>query len=206
LARARHWSSNVQQVVSTDAIGWSDGCNCAIRSLFDDIRAGKGHIKQIFVLTHNVYFHKEVTYTSNRGDDEKKGERTYWVVRKGDTSATVESHKSNPIKTSYDLLWAELRREVKSPLTIQNTMRRILENYFKILGRIDFEKICDQFDGQDKAICRSLFAWVNDGSHFAHDDAFFTLDDGAIDVYLEIFRQVFIKSEQQAHYDMMMSA
>jgi len=177
-----------------------------IRSLFDDIRASKGHIKQIFVLTHNVYFHKEVTYTSNRGDDEKKGERTYWVVRKGDTSATVERHKSNPIKTSYDLLWAELRREVKSPLTIQNTMRRILENYFKILGRIDFEKICDQFEGQDKAICRSLFAWVNDGSHFAHDDAFFTLDDGAIDVYLEIFRQVFIKSEQQAHYDMMMSA
>lgn len=175
-----------------------------IRSLFDDVRASKGHIKQIFVLTHNVYFHKEVTYTSNRGDDEKKGERTYWMVRKGDTGATVERYRSNPIKTSYDLLWAELRREDKSPLTIQNTMRRILENYFKILGRIDFEKICDRFDGRDKAICRSLFAWVNDGSHFAHDDAFFTLDDGAINVYLEIFKQVFIKADQEAHYDMMM--
>jgi len=30
--------------------------------------------------------------------------------------------------------------------------------------------------------------------------------DGAIDVYLEIIRQVFIKSKQQAHYDMMMTA
>ncbi|WP_429539969.1 AAA family ATPase [Pseudomonas fluorescens] len=176
-----------------------------IRSLFDDVRSDKGHIKQIFVLTHNVYFHKEVTYTSNRGDDEKKGERTYWVVRKSDAGATVERHKSNPIKTSYDLLWEELRREDKSPLTIQNTMRRILENYFKILGRIDFEKICDEFEGSDKVTCRSLFAWVNDGSHFAHDDAFFTLDDGVIGVYLEIFKQIFIKSNQQAHYEMMMA-
>jgi wobble nucleotide-excising tRNase len=179
--------------------------SCLIKSLFDDIRADQGHIKQIFILTHNVYFHKEVTYTSNRGDHDKKGERTYWIVRKGDSGATIERHKSNPIKTSYDLLWAELKQDNRSPLTIQNSMRRILENYFKILGRIDFDKICDMFVGHDKVICRSLFAWVNDGSHFAHDDAYYTLDDGAIEVYLEIFKQVFVKTEQEAHYAMMMA-
>lgn len=176
-----------------------------IKSLFDDVRNGKGYIKQIFILTHNVYFHKEVSYTSNHGDDTKKGERTYWTVRKGDSGATIQRHASNPIKTSYDLLWAELRREDKSPLTIQNTMRRILENYFKILGRIDFDKICNEFEGQQKAMCRSLFAWVNDGSHFAHDDAFFTFDEASMKVYLDIFEQVFIKTDQRAHYDMMMA-
>ncbi len=176
-----------------------------IKSLFDDVRENKGNIKQIFILTHNVYFHKEVTYTSNHRDDAKAGERTYWTVRKGDGGATIQQHPSNPIKTSYDLLWAELRREPKSPLTVQNTMRRILENYFKILGRIDFDKICDQFDGQQKAMCRSLFAWVNDGSHFAHDDAFYTFDQASMEVYLEIFKQVFAKAGQEAHYDMMMA-
>lgn len=50
---------------------------------------------------------------------------------------------------------------LRARLTVQNTMRRILENYFKILGRIDFDKICDEFDGQQKAMCRSLFAWVS---------------------------------------------
>lgn len=176
-----------------------------IKSLFDSVRKNVGGIKQIFVLTHNVYFHKEVTYTSNRGDDTKDGERSYWTVRKGPSGATVEHHKSNPIKTSYDLLWEELRRPEKSPLTVQNTMRRILENYFKILGRMDFDKICDQFDGQQKAMCRSLFAWVNDGSHFSHDDAFYTFDQASIDTYLGIFKQVFVKSNQEAHYDMMMT-
>ncbi|NYE62463.1 wobble nucleotide-excising tRNase [Duganella sp. 1224] len=176
-----------------------------IKSLFDPVREKKSGIKQIFVLTHNVYFHKEVTYTSDRGDDAKVGERTYWTVRKGDGGATVQLHKSNPIKTSYDLLWAELRRPDKSALTVQNTMRRILENYFKILGRIDFDKICDEFQGQQKAMCRSLFAWVNDGSHFAHDDAFYTFDEASIEVYMDIFKQVFMKTNQQAHYDMMMA-
>lgn len=176
-----------------------------IKSLFDPVRKNSGGIKQIFVLTHNVYFHKEVTYTSNRGDDTKGGERSYWTVRKGAGGSTVERYNSNPIKTSYDLLWEELRRPDKSPLTVQNTMRRILENYFKILGRMDFDKICDQFEGQQKAMCRSLFAWVNDGSHFSHDDAFYTFDQASIDTYLEIFKQVFEKTKQQAHYDMMMA-
>ena len=83
-------------------------------------------------------------------------------------------------------------------------MRRILENYFKIQGRMDFDEICDQFDGQQKAKCRSLFAWVNDGSHFSHDDAFYTFDQTSIETYMEIFKQVFEKSGQLAHYDMMM--
>lgn len=176
-----------------------------IKSLFDPVRKNVGGIKQIFVLTHNVYFHKEVTYTSDRGDHTKDGERSYWTIRKGLGGTTVEHHASNPIKTSYDLLWEELRRPEKSPLTVQNTMRRILENYFKILGRMDFDKICDQFDGHQKAMCRSLFAWVNDGSHFSHDDAFYTFDQASIDTYMEIFKQVFVKCNQEAHYDMMMT-
>lgn len=176
-----------------------------IKSLFDPVRKNTGGIKQIFVLTHNVYFHKEVTYTSERGDDAKLGERSYWTVRKGIGGAAIERHNSNPIKTSYDLLWEELRRPEKSPLTVQNTMRRILENYFKVLGRMDFDKICDQFEGQQKVMCRSLFAWINDGSHFSHDDAFYTFDQASIATYLEIFKQVFAKNGQQAHYDMMMA-
>jgi wobble nucleotide-excising tRNase len=175
-----------------------------IKSLFEPVRKNMGGIKQIFVLTHNVYFHKEVTYTSDRREDDKAGERSYWTVRKEPNGTTVERHTSNPIKTSYDLLWAELRRTPKSPLTVQNTMRRILENYFKILGRMDFDKICDQFDGPQKAKCRSLFAWVNDGSHFSHDDAFYTIDQASIETYMEIFRKVFEKSDHLAHYEMMM--
>jgi wobble nucleotide-excising tRNase len=174
-----------------------------IKGLFDEVRAGTGHIKQIFVMTHNVYFHKEITFNPNR----RKGamsEETFWVVRKSNLVSKIEKHNTNPIKTSYELLWSEVRRTDRSNLTIQNTLRRILENYFKILGGVDPDRICGMFDGKEKFICKSLFSWVNDGSHFAHDDLYVSVDDTMVDTYLKVFRAIFDKSEHSAHYRMMM--
>lgn len=171
-----------------------------IKGLFDEIRSGIGHIKQIFVLTHNVYFHKEVTFNSRRRNNEAmSSEETFWVVRKTDLSSKIEKHDTNPIKTSYELLWAEVRRPDRSNLTIQNTLRRILENYFKILGGVDPDKICAMFSGKEKLICKSLFSWVNDGSHFAHDDLYVSIDGAMVKTYLGVFREIFKKSEHFAH-------
>ncbi len=39
-----------------------------IKRLFGDVRSGTGHIKQVFVLTHNVYFHKEITFNQSGVD------------------------------------------------------------------------------------------------------------------------------------------
>lgn len=82
--------------------------------------------------------------------------------------------------------------------------RRILENYFKILGGVDPDKICAMFDGKEKLICKSLFSWVNDGSHFAHDDLYVSIDSSMVETYLKVFRAIFDKSEHSAHYRMMM--
>lgn len=174
-----------------------------IKGLFDEIRNGNGQIKQIFVLTHNVYFHKEVTFNPKRGDKTLKDE-TFWTVRKSNQLSIINKHVTNPIKTSYELLWSEVKITDRSNLSIQNTLRRILENYFKILGGIDPNSICDFFDGKEKLICNSLFSWVNDGSHSAHDDLFVSIDESAIDNYLRVFQQIFIKTGHEAHYKMMM--
>ncbi len=104
-----------------------------IKGLFEEVRAEAGHIKQIFVLTHNVYFHKEVTYFPKQ-KGVSANERSYWIVRKPGLVSKLDKYPSNPIKTSYELLWAEVRKPERSNLAIQNTLRRILENYFKILG------------------------------------------------------------------------
>lgn len=174
-----------------------------IKGLFDEVRSGAGFIKQIFVLTHNVYFHKEVTFNPKR-TEKAMNEETFWVVRKAELVSRVERHESNPIKTSYELLWAEVRRQDTSKLTIQNTLRRILENYFKILGGVDPDKLCAMFEGKERLICKSLFSWVNDGSHFAHDDLYIAIDDATVDNYLNVFREIFKKAEHFAHYKMMM--
>jgi wobble nucleotide-excising tRNase len=175
-----------------------------IKSVFDEVREGTGHIKQVFVLTHNVYFHKEVTFNPDR-QKVAMGEETFWVVRKSDLVSKIEKHDTNPIKTSYELLWSEVRRTDRSNLTIQNTLRRILENYFKILGGVDPHKICGMFEGKEKVICKSLFSWVNDGSHFAHDDLYVSIDSSMVKTYLKVFREIFKKQDQLAHYKMMMA-
>lgn len=174
-----------------------------IKGLFDEVRSGTGHIKQIFVLTHNVYFHKEVTYNPKR-KDVAMNEESFWIVRKPGLATKVEKHPTNPIKTSYELLWAEVRKPERSNHAIQNTLRRILENYFKILGGIDFDQLCALFDGKEKIICKSLCSWVNDGSHYAHDDLYVSIDDSMVDTYLTVFREIFDKSGHSSHYKMMM--
>ena len=174
-----------------------------IKGLFDEVRAGTGYIKQVFVLTHNVYFHKEVTFNSNRRD-KAMNEETFWIIRKSGMKSKIEKYDSNPIKTSYELLWAEVRNPDRSNLTIQNTLRRILENYFKILGGVKPDEICSMFEGKDIQICKSLFSWVHAGSHYAYDDIYLSIDDTMVETYLKVFKDIFDKTKQSAHYNMMM--
>lgn len=174
-----------------------------IKGIFDEMRSGAGNIKQVFVLTHNVYFHKEITYNPKRTGVAMNDE-TFWIVRRAGSMSKLDKHQTNPIKTSYELLWAEVRKPERSNLAIQNTLRRILENYFKILGGMEFDRLCSLFEGREKIICKSLCSWIHDGSHYAHDDLYVTIDDAMVDVYLKVFRAIFDRSGHGAHYRMMM--
>lgn len=174
-----------------------------IKGLFRNVRHGTSHIKQIFVLTHNVYFHKEVTFNPKHRHY-GQNDATFWIVRKTGLKSKIEQHSTNPIKTSYELLWGEVKKDDRTNLSIQNTLRRILENYFKILGGWDSDAICALFEGQDKLVCNSLFSWINDGSHSALDDVYASTDPSMVDGYLKVFRAIFEKTNHLEHYKMMM--
>ena len=132
----------------------------------------------------------------------------YWIISKDNNISSIRAfEKNNPIKTSYELLWQELKTNTNASLvTTQNIMRRILENYFSILGKDIDERIVNSFDTtEDKMICRSLISWINDGSHSIPDDLYIDSYTDSIDRYKEIFKEIFIKMDHKAHYDMMMS-
>lgn len=178
-----------------------------IRELIEEVRQNKGTVKQVFVLTHNVYFHKELTYNSKRGKDRVLNDESFWLIRKKDTVSTVERQTSNPITTSYQLLWEDVRSEHRNNSTIQNTLRRILESYFKLLGGISLDYLYNQFDGDDRIKCKNLCSWVNDGSHcggLLSDEYYSPPDSFAVKRYLQVFKEIFEKYHQEAHYNMMM--
>lgn len=174
-----------------------------IREIIQDVRENSGTIKQVFVLTHNIYFHKEVTYNKCRTKGLLK-EETFWLIKKSGCDSTAEKQTENPIKTSYELLWDEIRSKSRNKATIQNVMRRILANYFKLLGNLPLDELCKSFDGDDKIKCKALCSWVNDGSHSAFNEDYYTpLDDTMVEKYLDIFKQIFQQTRQIAHYNMM---
>ena len=175
-----------------------------IKVVYDEIRSGSGTIRQVFVLTHNVYFHKEVSFNSKRCADKRLKDETFWMVRKSNQESKIIHFDTNPIKTSYELLWMEVRNPHGENLAIQNTLRRILESYFKILGNVSTDEIYAKFEGNEKVTCRSLFSWVNDGSHSTYDSLYVSIDDSMVKSYLSVFKQIFEKSGHIAHYNMMM--
>ncbi|NHA03461.1 AAA family ATPase [Mucilaginibacter sp. HC2] len=177
-----------------------------LKEIIKQIKADRGSIKQLILLTHNVYFHKEVSFV-DRGSASK--EIVFWMLRKNNQVTNVQCYgEHNPIKNSYELLWHELKnKEQNSAVTLQNTMRRIIENYFSLLGSGMNDKLLDKFEiNEDKAICRSLLSWINDGSHSIPDDLFVEHAGDMTDRYLEVFKKVFEHTEHLEHYNMMMTA
>ena len=174
-----------------------------VKEVIKDCNEKINGIKQVFILTHNVYFHKEITFKGNR--DHTTSKESFWIVRKLNGNSNINKHESNPIKTTYELLWSEIDDLNKiNTATIFNTLRRILEYYFNILGSMKYEEIINQFEGEDKLVCKSLVSWINDGSHFISDDLEMPIDTDKIEKYLAVFKLIFEKMGHESHYNMMM--
>lgn len=176
-----------------------------VKGLIKDVREGNSDVEQIFILTHNVFFHKETAFIDRR--TEVCNDIHFWIISKDNNISSIKSYeRNNPIKTSYELLWEELKSNTNASLiTTQNIMRRILENYFSILGKTKDDTIVDSFSTiEEKMICRSLLSWINDGSHTIPDDLYIDSYTDSIDRYKQIFKEVFFKMGHEAHYKMMM--
>ncbi len=176
-----------------------------VKDLSYKVRHGTGDVTQLFVLTHNVFFHKEASFID--GQTKELGDVNYWIVHKDDGISDITPYgMKNPISTAYELLWQELRdNENLTRVTIQNTMRRIIENYFGMLGNKKDETLTSCFsEPEESMIARSLISWINDGSHSIPDDLYIDSYTDAVPKYKEVFKRIFYMSGHAAHYNMMM--
>ena len=176
-----------------------------LRDLFKDIYAGEGTIKQLFIFSHNSYFFKEVSY--KQGLNYKK--TGYWMIVKSNNQSRVLAFDNNPVTSTYEMLWSEIKNAKFNPhesntLSLANTMRRILEHYFNLLGGMDLSKIHLSFPDGERQVFKSLISWANAGSHSAFDDYSATPNLYDTQNYLKVFRDLFEKTGHIAHYNMMM--
>lgn len=189
--------SNVLYIIST-----------LIRNLIDFEE--KRNIKQIFILSHNVYFFKEVSYSYGfTGKEKTKKKYKYFIVRKVNGLSQIQEYGyNNPIKNSYELLWDNLRKKDYNDDSNLNTMRRILEQYFHIIGNgnpnNNNKELINSFDEKDRLLVKSLLSYINDCSHTIMDGLYIVPDENLNQTAFKVFRQIFEELGHINHYKMMM--
>jgi len=106
----------------------------------------------------------------------------------------------NPIKNSYELLWREVRENPDS-LTLELTLRRIIETWFNASGGISPDELISKLDQEDRMAASSILFWPIAGSDGINEDLSGTFDR---EHYLQVFRELFEKTNHLEHYNKMM--
>jgi len=186
------------------------------------------YIKQIFILTHNVYFHREITYNQVS----RYNCVSFYVVNKASNNSTIkhcvrqclikptEQENFNPVQNSYAALWGEYR-EVDTAIPLMNVIRRILEYYFMQLCGYDgvnirkrvLDEHKDKFvetpaeglpDYTKYHLATAMLSYINANSVGFSDGLNYVDDCTDISLYKDVFKLIFEALEQEQHYKMMM--
>lgn len=186
------------------------------------------YIKQIFILTHNVYFHREITYQQVK----RYRSVSFFIIRKSDNISSVtlctkrssvptQMENYNPVQNSYAALWSELK-EVTSPITAMNVIRRILEYYFlqlcgyegtnirkEVLEKEENRKLfIDQTENGQPDYTRyhlatSMLSYIHNSTGIV-DGLNYVEDCVDAEQYKTVLKLIFEAMHQEQHYNMMM--
>lgn len=167
-----------------------------VRRLAQQARSKEGSTDQLIVLTHNITFHKEITYIRGGEGD---SQTSYYFIRKRIGHSTIERCAENPISSTYELLWQELYSAECRPLTAQNVARRIVETFFKQMGGIDIDQLVSDMASPDREVARSFLSWANAGSHSAFDDETFINTGVTTEKYRHVLESLFESTGYSDH-------
>ena len=170
--------------------------------LFD----GSG-IKKIIILTHNLFFYKELVPSnkSMRLKVFKKNVMLYKVIK--NEFSTVEKLDRNEIKNDYQTLWMILKdaknKKVNSVI-VPNIMRNILEYYFSFqCANEKLNDVLNNLTNEESLIeNKAFYRYINNGSHSnsINSSGIISLP---IDRYFSMFENIFRKTDNFQHYQYM---
>lgn len=157
----------------------------------------KINLDQILIFTHNIFFHKAIEYYP-------KNDCLYHRITKVSGVSTITTTDESTVVSNYQQLWIEYGT-TNNPVTLFNTMRRILECYFKEMAGEKTYRMCrDNFHGIERIQFENLCSMINSGSHSAWEPVEVSVDENTIETYKGIFKKTFDNANQTGHYEMMM--
>jgi len=169
-------------------------------------------IEQVFILTHNLYFYKEVSF-------EKRPictNRWHFKISKLNNQTRVEGDYNKLIHDDYSLMWNTLK-DIKKNLPedkslniiISNSMRRVLESYVNFIGisKEAWGAVLDENKEAPEYIVKCAFiSMINDESHkvSALDDVYYQkIGNEQPQILFNVFKEIF-RTIGKHHYELMM--
>lgn len=176
------------------------------RSLQEIVEDSSSMLEQIVFSTHNAYFFKEIAFFPPKRAN--SAERIFHVLSKDANAKSIHRrYESTPILSAYDQLWEEVRVAASdqgvASHSLQNSMRRILENYFRLTGGMSTDFTAGMNKGEALA-ANSLLSWMNDGSHNLPWQIDYSFDGTDAKTLVGVFRKIFEAANQVQHFEMMM--
>lgn len=198
---------------------------CHSTADYHDPQDTGGYIKQIFILTHNIRFHMEVT---DQWVQDFKATNFYKVLKDGNQSSVYLCTKQdpasslprtinyNPVQNNYQALWTQLQ-EANSTISVIHAIRQILDYYFIQMCSYDRKKLRAEVLGKLKKPApesgrpdmtqyhpaEALLRYIAAPNDFGHD-AHYVDDATDAQPYREAFRLIFKAMGQEQHYQKMM--
>lgn len=170
------------------------------------------NIAQVFILTHNLYFYKEVSF------DKRPICTDYWHYRiiKIHNKTHVSGDYNKTIYDDYSLLWNTMK-EIKANMpgnsnlniVIANSMRRIIESYVNFIGYGKDSWSAVFTDKQDEPtyyIKCAFISTINDESHKISvlDSVYYQkIINEQPQILFGVFTEIF-KTIGKEHYELMM--
>lgn len=192
-------------------------------------RSVKGNfIKQIFILTHNAFFHREITYNQVKHYlyvnfyliSKMDNKSSIKLCQKVNPDCPTEKMNLNPVQNSYAALWGEYDN-VSSGIILMNVIRRIMEYYFLQLCGYDgatlreciLKKNKHKFITKDENgkedytqyhMVSAMLSYICASSIGINDSINYVDNQIDVDQCREIFKMIFTLMNQEQHYNLMM--
>jgi len=170
------------------------------------------NITQVIILTHNLYFYKEVSF------DRRPVCTDYWhyKISKINNTSEIKGQRQKIIQDDYSLLWNTIKdlkenlpENTSLNIVIANSMRRIIESYVNFIGygKDSWSSLYNLDENEPTYYIKCAFiSIINDESHktSALDGVYYQkIINEQPQILFDVFKEIF-RTIGKEHYEMML--
>jgi len=151
--------------------------------------------RQIFVLTHSLYFFYEL---ADRKHERRKDEQKLFRLVKNAQGSQLLDFKYEDIQNDYHSYWSIVKDPQQPPALIANCMRNIVEYFFGLVRKKDLGHVF-QSPGFQATKFQAFCRYIDRESHSVGQNIF-DLKEFDYEVFKAGLRLVFSVSGYEEHY------